>query len=260
MVVLRTLWGVEGRTIGWETAKSNKVLWNRRVKTEQEIHRASRRISPEQVVYVYGTKNADIVKRLGHRVVLLHDDPFPDGKGDRVQDNGVELYHPWHYKHQMIKQALQDHGSLIYCDWDTSYHPNYFELAQRLLENMDKAFSMFMYRRTVRHPNRTHPIFRKCVASGSWLYFTNSEFVDKVLERMSQPGDRNWHDEYVMGDLLDEQYGGWMGEEEWLRKYESPVRCFKALRTPWGGKMKPLDAMRVTIDDPVQFTWHRIFA
>jgi hypothetical protein len=249
MILLRVLWGEEGPISRW-----GKVWYS------NLLHHSKDTQPPEQHIYVYGHDNADRLVAAGFKNVLLVDNsPWPDGKQDFfLKEFGLKYgrRHPWHYKFQMLKKAVEDHGEVVYCDWDVLYVKRDWGLVQKHLENRTLTLNAYLYRRP-RHRNRTDLLFQKVSVTGSWMHHANTEFIDIVLNRMSQPGDRNWHDEFVMGDILDEQYNGWMGEEVWLSKYETPIRVLEKTRSPWVKKTD--DGFTVTRQTPIDFTWYRIF-
>jgi hypothetical protein len=209
----------------------------------------------EQHVYVYGRQNAKMLSVDKKLVIhILHKRAFPDGAADSIV--GKNILRPWHYKFQMLRQAVQDHGSIIYCDWDVLCLVENISEAFLALQERELALSAYMYKR-LRYPQREGYIPQRFTTSGNWLYFSNLQFIDRVLEEMSAGHPWSWHDELTMGRLVDAQHGGWPGEEVWLRQYESPIMCQRKSRSPW-----PLlsdDAKTVIKQTPIPFTWKRMF-
>jgi len=254
MKVVRVLWG-DQRSLKWYHVTFSDIRkW--RVQDEH----------PDcQWVYVYGRNNADFLTHLKiPNVVLVNSDSWPDGAVDspcpklgcKVGEVGVK--HPWRYKFELLKQALKDHGEVVYCDWDVGFRRQDIGYVAAKLEGRDRTFCLFHYK-TARHPNRREWRARRLGVTGRWLHFRGTEFADLVLARMLGPETEwSWHDELVMGRLLDEEHGRWMGDAEWLQKFESPIMSLPDCWSPW--KRASDDGRFVTRETPVPFTWERVFA
>ncbi len=244
--IVRVLWGEEVGTIGrWAKVWTNDVV--PRLKIDWTC---------PQSVYVYGKRNAELLAdKTNCDVVLVNDNPFPDGMVDQVKHG--QIRRPWHYKWQLLRQAIVDHGEVIYCDWDVTCLVGDIGLAFGLLESRDTHLSAYMYKR-VRHPFREGYKAQRFACVGNWLHFRGTEFIDRMLSRMGSPGlPWSWHDEFTMGYMIDEDHGSWPGEEVWLNQYESPIMCQRNRRSPW--TLVSDDGNVVRRKTPVPFEWHRLF-
>lgn len=247
MILLRVLWG-EGSTPG---SRWNRV-WNRNIR----VSHIGREQPDEQHIYVYGQSNADILTKNGFSNIKLVDkSPWPDGESDSPSLQ-YKFLRPWHYKFELIQEALQDHGKIVYCDWDVGYEHRDWNCVETSLADRESAFTAYWYKKS-RHPSRKTRRDQRIAVSGSWLYFTNTTFVDEVLKAMNGPEEWAWHDEFTMGNLLDRKHGGWMGDVCWLENYESPIMVVTGYRSPW--LLKVDDGYKVTRDTPINFEWKRIF-
>ena len=246
--IIRVLWGEPG-----PEQRFDKVL-----KSDVNARLAEPWTCP-QWVYVYGQKNADRLTQAGIKdlnVVMVDPDPFPDGKRDYRRADG-EIIRPWHYKLWLLKQAVKDHGTIIYCDWDVRCLVEHLEVPFSMMDDRPIALSSYMYKRP-RFPDRKDKRAKRFSPSGNWMYMTNSNFIDRILARMNKGEKWDWHDEFVMGRYLDEKHDGWMGDSVWLKKYESPIMCQRDNRCPW-----PLVGSRGKIvqrTTPVPFMWWRYFS
>ncbi|MCK9570128.1 hypothetical protein M0R72_14385 [Candidatus Pacearchaeota archaeon] len=246
--IIRVLWGMDLAQNQW--AK----VWNGDVLPQM------RKIQIPQFVYVYGKSNADRLNQFhgtNFTVVCVDKEEYPDGLVDCVR--GRYLVVPWHYKLQLIRQAIADHGEVIYCDWDVDCVVSDSQKAFDALQGRELYLSAYFYKK-VRHPYRLLASDKRIGISGNWMHFRDVDFLDAVMREMSHSkrGLSRWHDEIAMGVVLDREYKGWMGCEEWLRKYESPIMCQQSCRCPW----RPIsdDGFVVTKDTPTPFVWHRMFA
>lgn len=247
--LIRVLWGSSNAPL----SKWNRVWYNNICRW-----RAKETIPDYQYVYVYGKDNADRLTALGiPRVILLDADPWPDGHPDEIV--GKHLVRPWHYKIQMIRQAMLDHGEIVYCDWDVRYVRQDWSYVLSKLVGRDKTFVAYGYKRP-RPGHRKDDASRRIAVSGRWYHFKGVSFVEAVLSRMLEKDDDllYWHDEIVIGDMLDQLDGGWVGESEWLQRYESPITVVPPKRSPWGVTVTD-DGYAITRNTPVPFTWERVF-
>ncbi len=119
------------------------------------------------------------------------------------------------------------------------------------------SLSAYMYKRP-RFPDRKNKQAKRFSPSGNWMYMTNADFIDNILARMNQGDSWDWHDELVMGRYLDELYGGWMGEDKWLKRYESPVMCQRNNRSPWS--LEGSQGKLIQRKTPIPFMWWRFFS
>lgn len=209
-----------------------------------------------QYAYVYGRINADRLAGMENLdVVMVNEMPYPDGKVDVKRNR--QMRRPWHYKFELIKRAIEDHGEVIYCDWDVACLAKDIPSAFELLGDKDVHLSAYMYKK-VRHQFRAAGVAQHLACTGNWLHFRGTEFVDRVLDCMrSERFPWFWHDEMTMGYMIDEDHGGWPGEDVWLQKYESPIMVQRHRRSPW-----PLvsdDGTTVIRKTPVPFVWTRLF-
>jgi len=248
--IIRTLWGAE-------TAVSR---WIKLAKTDIPKTRAHSR--EECWIYVYGKANADLLTNFGYKnIVLVDENPWPDGREDIQRSAGNDFYRPWHYKWELILRAMQDHGEIIYCDWDIFCMEKDVSKIFSKLENrkLDYTLTLNCYMRpqqTVWRTDRT--TWRFCVG-GYWIHLRTNEFAQRVMDRLNpDPKGMDWHDEIVMSKLIDGQHGGeWPGHSIWLENYESPLMVNSYKRCPWATLSD--DGYFVTRNTPVPFQWERIF-
>ena len=261
--VVRVLWGEERPDSRW--IKARRDVW----------HASRRRESCPFHIYVYGKDNVELLTKMGfsgRRIHLVHDDPYPDGKCDEVigvDNKGKNLFrHPWHYKHQLILKAIENHGPVIYCDWDLTIVCRDPSDAFGLLGDRRFAFMSYKYRRPQRTLVARDADTSRIRPSGAWLYCRDSYIPDMVLEGMVRKDHHlSWHDEEILNDLIDTWHNGWPGDEVWLRTYESPVVVCG--RNPWITPGQPWQIVgkdpsgqykAVRLDTPIPFTWYGMFS
>jgi len=240
-----------------------RVLWGsdvpegRWIKVRRDVQAMLRhQFTCPQHVYVYGRSNADMFNNVANcHTVLVNDNPFPDGQTDHRHQR--TLRRPWHYKFQLLRQAVLDHGSVIYCDWDVICCVTDVAKAFATLEHREHSFSAYMYRR-LRFPERTDHRAQRFVPVGNWLYFRGTAFIDRVLSWMSRDEPWAWHDELTIGRIIDSDHDGWPGDIVWLQDYESPIMCQRNGRSPW--PLLTRDGNMVTRHTPIPFTWTKMFA
>ena len=251
-IFMRTLWGGDVRHGRWA-----KLLLT-------DIRKARVHSVGHQYVYCYGKTNANFITKenLG-TAVLCHDDPFPDGLIDRTRSIDGNIIRPWHYKWQLIRKALEDHGEVIYADWDVFCRRTDHAYAFSQLAGREFTLSANVYQRPQQMPWRASARRARCFnVSGNWLHCKGFYWADLVLGRMDPNSDEMfWHDERTMSKLIDErhpdQLDGWHGDKVWLERYESPIMVQKMSRTYW-----PLvsdDGQFIIRDTPVPFQWERVF-
>ena len=246
--IIRVLWGETGPESRFGKVWS-KDVWARLVEPW----------TCPQWVYVYGKHNADeLTKRKieNLNVVLVDPEPFPDGRRDFHREDG-EIIRPWHYKLWLQKEALKDHGAIMYCDWDVRCFVEHVEIPFSMMGDRSISLSAYMYKRP-RFPDRETKRAKRFSPSGNWMYMSDSNFIDRILFRMNKGEKWDWHDELVMGRYLDEKHKGWMGEDVWLRQYESPVMCQRDNRCPW--PLMGSQGKVVQRKTPVPFMWWRYFS
>lgn len=246
--IVRTLWGSELPLSRW--AKIART----------DIPRGLAHTRPPVWVYVYGKDNADLLTRLGCKnVVLVDDNPWPDGMYDCKRGPGNDFYHPWHYKWNLIARAMADHGEVIYCDWDVfCLEADVPAIFARLERFPEFALALNYYGRPQRLPKRPDPHDRRYCVGGFWLYLRTARLLTDVLARMDpDPAGMKWHDELVMSEMIDEWHGGWPGERVWLERYESPIMCAPIKRYPW--PVVEYGPQYVTRQTPIPFRWERVF-
>jgi hypothetical protein len=247
--IIRTLWGSETPVSRWiKLAKT-------------DIPKTTVHSKAPHWVYVYGKENADLLTRYGHKnIVLVDPDPWPDGNQDCQRNKGNDFYRPWHYKWQLILRAMQDHGEIIYCDWDVfCMEPDIARVFSLLQDRpLDYTLALNCYMRPQRLPKRPDSNTRRFCVGGFWVHLRTSQFAEQVLERMSpDPAGMGWHDELVMSEMIDEFHGGWPGLEVWLQQYESPIMVSSSKRYPWN--VVSDDGLYVMRETPIPFQWERVF-
>lgn len=247
--IVRVLWGDDRPGCRW-----GKV-WRKDV--EPALRRAER--CPFSV-WCYGRGNADLLTGRGVPVELVDPEPFPDGAADR--DGGSTWIRPWHYKHQLLAAAVR-RAPTIYLDWDVRIVASAPEVLGDALGDSAARLSAYIYKRPraallgdqTRRDRRLTP-------SGNWIYAAGPEFPERVLAAMrSAPAGslESWHDEHAMKAVI----GGWPGDEEWLREWESPLMVQRGGRCPWPLASKsegPTGLRTVRRETPVNFEWTEAFA
>jgi hypothetical protein len=156
---------------------------------------------------------------------------------------------------------MQDHGEVIYCDWDIfCLEPDVPSVFARLEGRpLDYTLSMNCYMRPQRTPwRKDKETWRYCVG-GFWIHLRTPEFAERVLKAMDpDPAGMGWHDELVMSKMIDDQHGGdWPGLDAWLQNYESPIMVCPHKRQPWATVSD--DGQFVKRDTPIPFQWERVF-
>jgi hypothetical protein len=169
---------------------------------------------------------------------------------------------------ELIYEALKDHEEIIYCDWDVRCSVKSKEAFQAI-QNKTLLLSLVSYS-VKKHlwdtPNqyKEDKIFTtgRLTVSGCFIYTVGKEWITEVLERMKEPHivdgpipEQNWHDEWVMTRILNEKHGGWIGEEEWLKTYESPIMVQR--KAPWHDTLRTKTTIQR--ETKIPFTWTKMF-
>lgn len=258
--IVRTLWGDR-------SGSKHKKLW------AKDVHHWALRSEPaDQVVYVYGRRNADRLRKVARNerstgggnveIVLVDDDPWPRGDVDETvptqwNDSSLITKIPWLYKIDLLLAALRDRRQIIYCDWDVTVHVERPDEAFALLEDMPFALTLSGYRqRRHNHKNKRHGRGLRKSAAGTCMFFNGSGFVRRVREEMLKEG--TWHDEWAINDVIDDMNEGWPGERFWLLNYENPTMIVLERMAPW--KLLREEHGVLIRQTPVPFQWYRMFA
>ena len=168
------------------------------------------------------------------------------------------MHRPWLHKIELLRRAVEDHGEIIYCDWDIVCLVNDLPGAFAQLEGRDYTLTAFWYKR-LRRENRKTFRSRRISTSGNWIHCRGPEWLDRMLAIMRPDKEKwSWHDEFVMNHLVDSNHDGWPGEKIWLQKYESPIMCQLDCRSPWLIQSRK-DGITIR-KTPVPFAWTRLFA
>ncbi len=250
MNIIRVLWGEPFEGSRWKKVMRANVM--PLIRSDWTI---------DQTVFVFGKGNAEWLedqKNSRCRIILVDENPWGTRTADWYDDEGKVWVRPWILKWDAIQVAQNLFGPIIYCDWDVTcgLRPDQIPLLRSLFMGKELLLSAFRYRRNqYRH---RPPEGRKFAASGNWIYLSAwSDFPSQVIERMEEEGRLNWHDEQVMGQLLEERHGGWWGFERWLRDYESPVMIQKFRHCPW--TLAQHSNGTITGNTPIPFTWRKWF-
>ena len=248
--IIRTLWGCAGPIHRW-----SKVWLDVRIQLRRKCH-------CKQYVYVYGKDNANRLKDRGRKnieIILVDDSPFPDGKIDHKRSEKGTPIRPWHYKHELLLKAVEDHGEIFYCDWDVTCLANSVDQALEYMEGRDLALSAVRYfKKRYMYREEHSPRFG---VSGNWMFARGPEWFNRVLETMKKDEIWAWHDEYVMTRLIDQDYeNNWIGEDNWLRKWESPIMIQKSSWEPWLRVKEKCTDFEIVRNTPIPFTWYKLFS
>ena len=245
--IVRVLWGIN--ELG---CRLEKVV-------RQDVCRRMLEPGSKEYVYVYGVKNTELFTSNDRYCVrLINYNPFPDRCHDvRIRPNRRSMKRPWHYKWELLQRAVEEHGEIIYCDWDVRSLTEDADEAFSLLAGRNLTLSAYRYLVKSHAPDRATQAARKIVASGNWIHLRGMEFVDRVLAEMDWNHPKLWHDEVAIGSLLDKEYGGWMGDTTWLQQYESPIMVQRSKRVPW--EFVRNDGQKIIRDTPVPFHWIKLF-
>jgi len=245
--IIRTLWGCDGPEYRW------RKVWK---DVEWQLQKPC---YVQQYVYVYGKENAKRLRALNVKnieIVLVDKSPFPDGMRDHKRTEKGTPIRPWHYKHELLLKAIEDHGEIFYCDWDVSCYVKDIEQALSHIEGRDLVLSATRYYRK-RFMYRGGDNSLRFGVSGNWLFTRNSKWCERVLKVMKGKEPWAWHDEYVMTRIIDEDNGGWAGEANWLLNWESPIMIQKSTYAPW--EIISETEFEIKRASPVPFTWYKLF-
>ena len=251
--IVRTLWGCDGPKWG---CTDLKFRWG---KVWADINlQLKHPFFCKQHVYVYGEENAERLKAKNKEnleIKLINKSPFPDGLCDYTKKKTIRR--PWHYKHELLLKAIEDHGEIFYCDWDVICYVKDINHALSFMGERDLVLSATRYykKRFMYRGEKNSPRFG---VSGNWMFTRNTNWPERVLETMKGKEHWAWHDEYVMTRLIDKDDGGWAGEKSWLLKWESPIMVQKETWAPW--RLKSINGPEVKRNTPIPFTWHRLFS
>lgn len=250
MRIVRILWGADRHLVRWAR------LWR------DVTSRIALGTQCEQSVYVYGKDSADRLMKINdphYKIILVDDSPYPFDIYDEQLSDGM-ITRPWRYKHELIKCAVRDHGPVIYCDWDVDCMVKDVPAAFAQVEQSRFRLSAFRYKKGVHHQPNREGYARQIATSGSWIYTSDAWFIDQVLAAMANEDDpRRWHDEWVMGDLIDKWNGGWPGESFWLQHYESPIMVQHRGHNPWPLVCYDEETGTVVRKTPIPFVWNMLF-
>ena len=251
-----------------------RVLWGDDREHSRQPHVINSYVKPQlarekfcpQWVYVYGKNNADLLTRAKIKefnVVLVDPDPFPDGiaphnlkyRNARGRMRSLHV-HPWHNKPKLLLKALEDHGEIIYCDWDVDINIDDPQEAFDALGDRKMTFSISYYSHA-QYRDRPTEYERRSMPSGCWIHAKGSEFIQAVLDRLLAGEFDSWHDEYAMRAEIELRHGGWPDEVTWLREFESPIMGQRAKKTPW--EFVSFDGTVMKRKTPIPFEWNCMF-
>ena len=216
MQVIRVLWGEDGHPSRRRCIKDIKKYATKR----------HGEWSVPFVVYCYGDNNQQLVDSLGFKSIRIS-----DRSQEFAQDNGTN----WTHKHHAITQAVDEHGEILYMDWDVRQACKLDEqFYDRIRDGRSVQVSLTRYKRAYA-TWRSKRADMKLLPSGAFIYLAGDEVSKSFLRlvasflphTINRSGKNHYHDEYAMAMAAEELSGGWKGAEHWCQNYEPKVVGFR---------------------------------
>lgn len=253
--IVRCLWG--------ESSDENPTRWR---SVQRHIVKRAKYENCPIVVYVYGKANAELLYQNGFKhIQLLHNEPYPTEREvpSKVGPGWVKRRHPWSNKIKMLLQAFDEHKEIIYCDWDVPIH----------IRNPDKAFirlarhgsfgATFSKKKNKRPlvPWRATKEGKRTSVSGNWLHFRDRSWLSDCLAKMDYHHDWWNNDELVFDYLVEQQWGSWPDDKNWLIHFETPIMLQWRGVSPYKSILGAgeLETRTIRKETPIPFEWERMF-
>ena len=212
---IRCVWGSysTNEDLKNEAAKiwkgTDKLARRSKIDTDIELIRQNKFNEPF-VVYVYGKDNYEKIKSLGLDCVLVDENPAPFD----------QIRYVYRHKLELIKYAMEVDGydEIVYLDWDCR--------PQKKLPN--NFWDEFQKKRPIQaclqQYRRKKCLWRsddiRKVSNGGFVYLRDKTIPSKVIEIWkTMPQD---NDEPAWTKYIDDDMGGWKGQDEFIKNYEAP--------------------------------------
>ena len=111
-----------------------------RQKYIKEIREAARNRSLNEIVYVWGDENYDVIKSFGYNTIQMSEEPTEFGN-DFVKDGTHFFLH----KYAAMRKAIEDFGECIFLDWDVDYVKPIDDNFYNILTKQNKSFQIPLY-------------------------------------------------------------------------------------------------------------------
>ena len=196
-----------------------------REKSLRDMRRQIRWPQPEPMtVYVYGEDNLQYARSIGiestHLMGVNAISRFGQTCERNPQDNGPDIgainygISTWRHKLEIIKQAIKDHGSAVWIDWDcqiTRTIPDDFW--DRLRNGPALQGELYLYRLRQPHMSRRMSRLMFC---GSCFYMRGMNVINRAIDLHRQ--NPEMIDQPILQAVADEMTGGWKGPEEFYKQ------------------------------------------
>jgi hypothetical protein len=209
---IRGLWGIFDR--------SHRLL-NRRYSVDDDINTIMGcKFNEPFTTYVMGEDNYKSlidkgIEKLGHKVVLVHKDPF---MFDLIK-------YQYRHKIEIIKYAMEVDGydEIVYLDWDCIPQKN---IPGNFWEEQGKKESLqacLQYYKRPKCPWRAHIDSGAVheVPNGGYLYIRDKTIPSRAVKIWENEVGQPDNDEIAWAKLTDDMFGGWKNNDFFYDKFET---------------------------------------
>ncbi|MFA5314301.1 MAG: hypothetical protein WC375_13455 [Methanomassiliicoccales archaeon] len=198
---VRALWGIHDH--------QNRRLYTRRTKLDDDITLLQHaKYNEPFVVYVFGTENAEYMKKLGFQYRLLDPNPI-------VWDMDTQQFR---HKLEVLKAAMEEFDEIMFLDWDQlpikPLPPTFWET---LKKKSDIQAVLRIYHRTKVSWRNTD---RRKIPCGSFLYIGNKSIPSELINIWENQLNKCWSEEVVIAKYIDNLSGGWKGLDYYWDHFE----------------------------------------
>lgn len=197
--IVRCIWGLHN---------DNVKSFSRRSKIDKDIYfLQNTKYNLPFITYVFGKNNYDYIKSLNLECVKISNDPF-------LWDMNTQQYR---HKLEIFKRAVEDHGEIIFLDWDTiQIKPLPFDFWSNMKSKGSLQASLRQY---VRPKATWRSKDRRKIPCASFVYI-NNQSVSLDLIKMWEKEKMQFSEEVILAKYTDNLHGGWKDIDFYWEKFE----------------------------------------
>lgn len=165
--------------------------------------------------YVFGKDNLNYLQTLGLKCIMIEEKPSIFHMHGHIFRHKLEVY----------RYAMENDGydQIVFLDWDlvpTKKIPDDFWQQLENKESIQGCLYSCGKKRLCRWRRNEHKSF---IINASFLYIGDKSIPSKLIKIWNDfPDETCWryNDEIAISKFIDDNYGGWVGEEKWFNMFE----------------------------------------
>jgi hypothetical protein len=211
----------------------NELIHERKYNTNREmVEIYNNKYNEDFVVYVYGKENYELCTKIGHKCILIDDNPSPY---DLIK-------HHYRHKLEILKIAMQDYDEIIFIDWDCIPQKKVPVDFWNIMGKREIIQANLTRYRASKANWREDKYARRLIPNAGFLYLRDKSLPDKIINYWGEI-DQTFaaSAEPPLAKLVDEITGGWKNLDTYWDLFE-PDFCNVKGRSPYkSDKLKTKD-------------------